>query len=201
MVENYDFGLVDAHNKPYGPLIQAAQNLDLPRVHAAAKIPKVSTTLPPTVADPYDMTQWNKIQSFIPPTDPVARGDLYASWSSNNLELALCWQEDLQSESFYKNGKIPDEDRTVVEIDIPASKLAWKFRVNGKDSVVLAGPDWDRAIKANKSTHPELWVQIPPDVFGMAAFKPGFEVRFKVRLISETKAYTTTWEATRHLAQ
>lgn len=199
--ENYDFGLVDANNKPYELLTQAARNLNLPQVHATAKSPQISTTMPPTPVDPYDMTKWDRNQAFISPADPVARGDLYASWSPNSLELALCWHEDLQSESFYKNGKIPDEDRTIVEIDIPASKLTWRFRVNGKDSSILAGPDWDTALKANTSTHQTLWVQIPPHLFGMRSFKAGYEVRFKVRLISETKAYTTHWDATRHLAQ
>jgi hypothetical protein len=147
------------------------------------------------------MTQWDRARAFVPSQDKIARGDMYLSWSPASLQLGLFWQEDLQSESFYKNGKIPDADRTIIEVEIPASKLVWRVRINEKDGTVLNGRNWKMTVRSNTSTHQAFWLQIPPGVFGMRSFKPGYEVHVKVRLISETKAYATHWDTTRHLAQ
>lgn len=198
--ENYDFGLVDANNHPYEDLIRTAQHLNLQQVHEDSKPFQPSDSLPPAPDAWGDMTKWNRDHAFVPPVEVIARGDLYSAWAPDKLDVGLFWQEDLQNEGLYADGKVPDADRTIIQIEIPATHTTWNLRVVGKNGQVLSGPEWTRKLAPETSTHQSLLLQIPASAFGNAAFQSGADVSFNVRLISETKAYTTRWEVSRHLS-
>lgn len=220
--ENYDFGLVDINNKPYDELIDAAKSLDLKKEHMSA-VPFVASDVIPAFkggdgisapADPSDsganrkskienrkftdLTLWDRDKAFVPSLDPVPRGDLYATWTPKEVDLALYWHEERFPENFYKGDKLPDSSRTTIEIEIPGSQTRWVLRVNDKDGTVLKGPAWHYDLTSAVSSH--IIVEVPASAFGSESLTPGQTADFKVRLISETRSYTTRWTTSRRLA-
>jgi hypothetical protein len=197
--ENYDFGLVDANNRPYEELTDAARHLDIGNIHSKAANPAISEVVPPAPSDPYDMTAWDRDRAYAPAADSISRGDLYCSWTPDGLRVNLFWHEDLQSESFYKDGKIPLADHSVIEIAAGTAK-PWKIRIDQNGGTQLDGPDWSFRVHSNTSTHQSLSVQIPSLAFRMGPLIAGSAIRFSATLYSETKAYTTHWNVQRTLA-
>lgn len=195
--ENYDFGLVDVNNRPYPDLTRTAHSLDLLRDHRQAAPLPLSDSIPPAPDKWDDLNDWNRDAAFQSPIEKVARGDLYCAWKRDNLLVGLVWHEDLGDEAFYKDGKVPEADRTTVEVSLPDSNDSWKLTMNDK-SGAAQGPDWK--YKASGGTVSRLLLSIPAAAF-KETFSPGALVHLDVRLVSESRSYETNWHVREALSK
>lgn len=188
--ENYNFGLVDVNNQPYQELLETAHHLD-PALHADARvIESKGDILPMAPADPLDMTRWNRSAAFVPSDSKIPRGDLYACWRPEGIEMRLFWSEERFSEAYFRNGKIPGGDETKVIVDIPSSRTHWVRSL-------AAGPSSDRigAWKSHGHVDSASWLtwKVPSLSLSKKTLKPGDDVAMDVRLVSQTRAYQTVW--------
>jgi hypothetical protein len=118
--EDYDFGLVDSDDRPYGQLTAAlsAANREAPALHAAATPPSepnqaASFVLPHVAASIHDhlLSDWPKPASLLPPLVPspgaVDFGEVYLSWSDKGLALATIGQDYFDIDLLAYDGAFP----------------------------------------------------------------------------------------------
>ena len=196
--ENYNFGLVDVHNRPYQALLGTGKSLDLTKLHQQATSPRpLIGALPPTPEAWKDLTHWNRPSAFVEPANSVAYGDLYGSWSTDALNLALYWSEERFQDGYFKGGKVPESSLSTFEIDVPSSRLNWKLRVNDKAGEIVAGPKWTFEFKPGTAS--SLLVRIPAAAFGKRTLSQEDWINLHARLVSRTRAYETNWSLHRRL--
>lgn len=197
--ENYNFGLVDTSNRPYEELLDRSKSLDLRGEHAkAAPFAGPAKGCPELPANPYDMAHWNRDAAYIRPDEIVPRGDLYVAWNGQTLAISCCWAQDLFEDAFYRNAKVPDSDRSTIEIDLPKSNVHW-IATFYDTKAVAKGPQWKFEFKPGTAS--QLIVQIPASALGHQRLMAGLGINLKARLISETRSYTTTWHVNRPLGK
>jgi hypothetical protein len=137
--EDYNFGLVDIHDRPYEELIAAlgAANRALPEIHAAAHpaarqalrgftVPRAAIdSTRPSLAD------WPKPASLLPALRPspgeVAFGEAYLTWSDNGLALATIGQDYYDLDVLAYEGDFPLSEAYRVELDVDAGAGARRF--------------------------------------------------------------------------
>lgn len=137
--EDYDFGLVDIHNRPYARLVAAlgAANRRLPEIHAQAAIalrpPRKDFAIPYAVIDPRHLSliDWPKPASLLPPLIPekgdVAFGEAYLSWSDDGLALATIGQDYYDLELLDYKGAFPLKEAYRIELDVDAGRGPKRF--------------------------------------------------------------------------
>src|SRR6185503_10029251 len=100
--ENFNFGLVDIHNRPYEPLTSAASVLDVANLkkQPPPMRPNASQGVPPAPADPFAQFQptlalkhWDRERGFVPPLSEFPLADLYLCWSKKAIYLGLFAQD------------------------------------------------------------------------------------------------------------
>jgi hypothetical protein len=196
--ENYDFGLVDVSNKPYDPLTAAVQALNVTGAHTSAKAETVTEDFPPAPTTSLDdVGTWTRNRAFVAANEKAPVGDLYCTWNPSTVLLGVFWHEGRFDEQFYRGDKVPPESRSTVEITIPKTHTRWLMQLTDKGGEVAVGPNWKMDVKSETSSH--LVLEIPATAFGVKKLKPWETVEVNVRLISENRAYTTTWHAWRPL--
>jgi hypothetical protein len=137
--EDYNFGLVDIHDRPYEALIAAlsAANRALPEIHAQAHPMARQTlggfTVPRAAIDRArpSLADWPKPASLLPALRPspgeVAFGEAYLSWSDAGLALATIGQDYYDLDLLAYQGDFPLSEAYRVELDIDAGAGARRF--------------------------------------------------------------------------
>jgi hypothetical protein len=132
--ENFNFGLVDIHDRPYeevANVFKEVRNAEF-GVRNVGKYEGRSTKdemgklrrdasqgIPPAPADPFArfevntaLAHWDRERGFVPATSEFPVADLYACWSPQAIYLGLyAW--DAIDEHFYAGGYVPKADRAV----------------------------------------------------------------------------------------
>ncbi|MBS1704560.1 MAG: hypothetical protein JST40_01695 [Armatimonadetes bacterium] len=196
--ENYNFGLVDVKNRPYKGLVEASRQMKINEVRGRPKplIP-ASAIIPPAPKDNANLTQWDRQTGWIPPDSDLPRGDLYASWSPEGLHLGLIWQEELFAESYYRSGKLEAVD--LPSVTIQAGKRQTTLRFGPEGAIGLPDSSW---LATGKYQPGCRWtIFIPASEFGKDKLTPGEALNCSVKLLSETRVYTTVWSISRTLGK
>ena len=137
--EDYDFGLVDIHDRPYGRLVAALgdANRALPKLHEAA-VPLPRAT-PSTYSVPYvridpthrSLVDWPKPATLLPPlraaAGEVAFGEAYLAWSDDGIALATIGQDYYDPELLAYDGAYPLREAYHVELDLDAGAGPRRF--------------------------------------------------------------------------
>jgi len=137
--EDYNFGLVDIHDRPYEPLVKAlgAANRNLPKLHAAAH--PIERPALASFAVPYaridaahpSLIDWPKPASLLPPLKAspgeVAFGEAYLSWSESGLALATIGQDYYDLDLLAYDGDFPLSEAYRVELDADAGAGPKRF--------------------------------------------------------------------------
>ena len=197
--ENYNFGLVDTTNKPYVELLERGHGLDINALHSGATLSRIMPqTVPPAPPKQDDLTAWNRAQGYAAPDQATARGDLYSTWTSEGLSIGMIWPEERFGEQYFRSGKIPPGCRTTVEIVVPATGVRCLVQLTEAGADVSSGPRWH--LKAVPGTTTRLIVTIPSSAFGIVALAAGNAVKVNVRLLTECRAYSTSWRIRKTLS-
>jgi hypothetical protein len=137
--EDYNFGLVDIHDRPYEELITAlgTANRALPQIHAAAPPPTrqalAGFTVPHAAFDRTrpSLADWPKPASLLPALRPsageVAFGEAYLSWSDKGLALATVGQDYYDLDLLAYEGDFPLSEAYRVELDVDAGAGPRRF--------------------------------------------------------------------------
>jgi hypothetical protein len=124
--EDYNFGLIDIHDRPYTEVTEVFSSSDLATLKSAAtKQPSNATAgVPPAPAEPLSqfhamtaLKTWDRERGFVPPATENPVGDFYVCWSPEALYLAT-HVVDIAEPNYYKSGEIPEADRAEWKVQL-----------------------------------------------------------------------------------
>jgi hypothetical protein len=121
--EDYNFGLVDIHDRPYEQLVEAFSDVnrrlaDLHRQARSASSPARERPwpIPQAAVDARDrsLAEWPKEQALVPALTAapgeIVFGDLYVSWDTAGLHLALIGMDYYDPDLLAYDGDFPLEE-------------------------------------------------------------------------------------------
>jgi hypothetical protein len=134
--ENFNFGLVDIHDRPYEPLTSAASELDPVALknRRGAPRPDASQGVPSAPRDPFGQFEstlalkaWDRERGFIKPASEFPLADLYVCWKPEAIYLGLLAQ-DVVEDAFYRDKVVRTGERAewIVSVGESASEPDWR---------------------------------------------------------------------------
>ena len=96
--ENFNFGLVDVHDRPYEEVISVLRDFDAEKLRRPSRAPRpdASGGIPPAPEDPFArfkppqaLRHWDRERGYVKPASEFPLGDLYLCWNSRALYLGL----------------------------------------------------------------------------------------------------------------
>jgi hypothetical protein len=200
--EDYNFGLVDIHDRPYEEVTNAFDSLDLTALKSTGK-PRQNAThgVPPAPADPFRefqsmraLVDWDRERGFVPAATAHPMGDLYMSWSPDALYLAA-FVTDIVELDYYRDRNVPEIDRA-----------KWTIRVNGGEKVlarigsgmppVVSEPSL--RVQSLGGTYHDLRgitaIELPAKTLGLQKLKPGDKIVLDSTYLTHARAYRIEWK-------
>lgn len=208
--ENFNFGLVDIHNRPYVELTDmfATLNPTALRRQPAADRADASLGIPPAPPEPFAnfrppqaLTHWDRERGFVKPVTANALSDLYVGWSPRALYLGL-YSLDVVEAAYYRNASVPKADRALLAV-----------RLNGRDIIrarlgagrePLANEPRVRIENASGMGHNVSNVaalEIPAELFSQDRLKAGEELELDCSLDAHGRAYRVEWRGKYRLVE
>ena len=202
--ENFNFGLVDIHDRPYQELVQAASAFDLAaeRNQPAHMQHDASQGVPRAPSDPLGqfrptlaLKDWDRDRGFISPNSPFPVADLYVCWSENALYLGLYFQ-DLAEDEYYRSKIVPEGDRAAWTIAIHGAKKAIRSRIGaGREPAIdTSGVRIVNPPGLNAGVGNVVAMELPAKVFAKEQFQSGDKIAFTSTLLTHGQAYRVEWE-------
>lgn len=202
--ENFNFGLVDIHDRPYELLTAMASALDVVRLkeQPALARPNASQGVPPAPRDPrahfepnLALKHWDRERGFVQPISEFPLADLYVCWNKKAVYLGL-YAQDVTEDTFYKDKIVRASDRAEWIVFAGGSTNAIRSRIGaGLEPIVN-----ERALRLvnisgiNGNYRNIACLEIPAKRFGKDRFKAGDEIEFASTLYTHCRAYRVDWK-------
>lgn len=208
--ENFNFGLVDIHDRPYAELTSVFAAFDPVRVRSSGLFPRPDARggIPRSPREPFAdfsathaLKSWDRERGFIPPTSSAPCADLYASWDRGTLYLGLCAMDAMEP-AFYRWPYVPKQDRAQWGVEIDGREVV-RSRVGSGKEPIPSRPD----IRVEQITGPAPAVRttaamaIPVAETGRKRLQPGTRLRLKVWYESHGRVQRVEWEGDFQLAR
>jgi hypothetical protein len=208
--EDYNFGLIDIHDRPYAEVTAAFASANLASLKSAGtlRLPDATVGVPSAPADPLGdflpmtaLKSWDRKRGFIPPATKNPAGDLYVCWSRKALYLATI-VIDIAEPDYYRDGVIPDSDRA-----------KWTIQLDGRSPMnarVGAGKtpaidDRSVRIASLSGTYHDVRcitaIELPAEQFGRKQFSPGDHVKLNSTFVTFGRAQCMKWDGEFILAE
>jgi hypothetical protein len=201
--ENYNFGLVDIHDRPYEPLTAAAESLNLAAIKSGPNpaLPDASLGAPPAPRNPLGhftirlaLADWDRTRGFVKPDSKYPVADLYVCWDQKGVYLGL-YAQDFAETDFYREKIMPKVDRALWIITIGGTNKPIHVRLGPGGPPICDEP---KANIANESgdymnTRNIAAIELPAALFGKNAFKAGDTIDFKSAYFTQARADLVEW--------
>jgi hypothetical protein len=200
--EDYNFGLVDIHDRPYPEVVETFASIDILEHKSAASPPRPDATdgVPPAPADPFAdfrymaaLKNWDRERGFVPPATRNPTGDLYICWSPTAIYLGA-YVLDIVEPDYYRDGAIPESDRA--EWTIRGGKKTVTARIGSGAEPVLSHPDF--RIESLSGTYHVVRcitvIELPAAHFGKERFEPGDEIELESSYTTHGRASGIEWK-------
>jgi len=208
--EDFNFGLVDIDNQPYGELTAAFKGFDADSVHQAGVAARLDASggIPPAPPDPFaDWTPggalqgWDRERGFVPPTSPFPLADLYICWSPDALHLGLT-ALDVTEDAFYRDKRIPKTDRALWSVRVEG-QAPFHARIGAGRQPVPGEPGLrlENLSGVNLTVRNIAAVELPARRLGRERFNPGDHVEIASTFSSHLGAYQVEWRGSFVLAE
>ena len=220
--EDYNFGLVDIHDRPYEHVTAAFDALDLTELKAAAGSNVVDNAairkdrpssplamrVPPAPAEPMRDFQfmraikhWDRVRGFVPPDSQHPTGDLYLCWSPSALYLAT-YVIDIVEPDYYRDGKIPEIDRALWTLRVNGGEPI-SVRVGGGKDPVISDPTL--GIKSISGLYHDVRcitvIELNSQYLGKKNLQPGDQIELNTSFVSHGRAYRVDWRGALTLSE
>ena len=202
--EDYNFGLVDVHDRPYEELTAAARALDLAALkNARPRVrPDASLGVPPAPGDPLGhfkirlaLEDWDRKRGFVKPVSEFPVADLYVCWSKQAVYLGL-YAQDIVEDSYYRNKTVTEMDRAQWIVSIGETNKPIHFRL-GPGGPPLCDEPAARIVNLSgiyMNTRNIAALELPAKLFGKARFKAGDTVEFGSTFFTHCRADRVEWK-------
>lgn len=202
--ENFNFGLVDIHDRSYEPLTMTVAALDLIRLKqgGAPARPDASLGVPPAPRDPLGhftpnlaLNHWDRERGFIRPLSPEVLADLYVCWSKRAIYLGL-YAQDVTEDAFYKDKIVRLSDRAEWIVSLEGSGRPIRSRIGaGLDSIVdEPGVRLVNLSGVNGNIRNIAGLELPAKLFGKDRFKAGDEIELASTFFAHCRGYSVEWK-------
>ena len=206
--EDYNFGLVDIHDRPYEEVTAAFSSTKLAELKSQNPVQPVSAVsgVPPAPAEPFAnfesmlaLRSWDRQRGFVPASSPHPAGDLYIAWSPTALYLAV-YVLDIVEPDYYRAAEVPEVDRA-----------EWNIRLLGRDQLSIrvgAGKepvanDAVRVKSLSGTYHTVRCItalELPAERLGSERLKAGDRIELESSFITHARANRIDWKGTFTLA-
>jgi hypothetical protein len=208
--ENFNFGLVDIHDRPYELLTAAATALAPGRVksHPFRARPDASQGVPPAPRNPFDqfeltlaLKQWDRERGFVKPTSEFPLADLYVCWNRKAIYLGL-YAQDVVEDVFYRDKIVRASDRAEWIISIGGAAQTIRARLGaGLEPVVNdATVRMTNVSGMNGNFRNIACAELPAKLFGKKRFKSSDKIEFASIFFTHCRGYRAEWNGALTLA-
>jgi len=202
--ENFNFGLVDIHDRPYQPLTSAASALDLEALKGrpADARPDATQGVPPAPPNPLGhfeptlaLKHWDRECGFVKPVSEFPLADLYVCWSKKAIYLGL-YAQDVVEDIGYKDKTVRASDRAQWWVSIEGASKTIRGRIGAGLEPVFDEP----AVRVvnlsglNGNVRNIAGMELPAALFGRTRFKPGDPIDFASTFLTHGRAYRVEWK-------
>jgi hypothetical protein len=204
--ENFNFGLVDINNQPYGPLTSTSAALDLVRLRLqpAQVRPDADGGIPRAPRDPLGhfepglaLIQWDRERGFVRPSSEFPLADLYVCWNRQAIYLGLCAQ-DVVEDTFYRGKTVLASERAGWIVSVSGSNQPIQGRLGAGMEAVFDGP-MVRGVSVsgiNGNTRSMAALELPAKLFGKKQLRRGDAIEFSSTFFTHCRAYSVEWNGT-----
>ena len=202
--ENYNFGLVDIHDRPYEPLTAAARKLNLTAIKSGRYSARRDASLgvPPAPREPLGhftirlaLQDWDRERGFVKPVSEFPVADLYVCWSRQAVYLGL-YAQDIVEENYYRNKRVPEVDRAEWLVSIGEEQKPIRVRLGPGGPPVCSEPA-ARTVNLSgvyMNTRNIAAVELPAKLFGKARFQSGESIEFGSTFFTHCQADCVRWK-------
>jgi len=201
--EDYNFGLVDIHDKPYEALTATARSLNpgviKSKPHAR---PDASLGVPPAPRDPLGhftirlaLADWDRERGFVKPVSEFPIADLYVCWNKKAIYLGL-YAQDITDADYYRDKIVPAVDRSQWIVSPGKAKKPIHVRIGPGGPPVCDQPGIRVVNLAGEymNTRNIAAMELPAKLFGKTEFKPRDTIEFDSTFLSQCRADTVEWK-------
>jgi hypothetical protein len=202
--ENYNFGLVDIHDKPYELLIAAARSLDLVALKNRLPIvrPDASLGVPPAPRNPLGqftiglaLKEWDRERGFVKPASAWPVADLYICWNKQAIYLGL-YAQDIVEDNYYRNKIVPEVDRAQWTVTLGETNQPIHARF-GRGAPAICDEPAVRIVNLSgvyMNTRNIAALELPARLFGKTRFKPGDNIELGSTFFTHCRAERVEWK-------
>ena len=202
--EDFNFGLVDIHDRAYEAFTTTASALDpagLKRQPARARL-DASQGAPPAPRNPLEqfeptlaLKHWDRERGFVRPISEFPLADLYVCWNKKAIYLGL-YAQDVTEDTFYRDKVVRASDRAEWIISCNGSTNDIRSRLGaGLEPVVD-----ESAVRLvnisgiNGNFRNIACMELPAKLFGKYRFKTGDVIEFASTFLTHCRAYRVDWK-------
>jgi hypothetical protein len=202
--EDYDFGLVDIHDRPYESLTAAVRALDPTTIksqqHPAR--PDASLGVPPAPNHPLGhftirlaLADWDRERGFVKPVSPFPVADLYVCWNEKAVYLGL-YAQDFAEVEYYRNKIVPEMDRAEWIVSPSTTNQPIHIRLGPGGPPVCDEPTVCIVNLSGEymNTRNIAAMELPAKLFGKTKFKPGDTIEFDSMFFTQARADRVEWK-------
>jgi hypothetical protein len=201
--ENFNFGLVDIHDKPYVEVTRAFTRADLTKqkLRGRPTRPGVSVGVPRAPRDPFAnftpghaLRNWDRERGFVKPTSEFAIADLYVCWSAEALYVGL-FAQDMVEEAYYRDKVVPEVDRSVWTVRAGEGQpVTARIGAGLKPIVSDPGLRIENLSGVNLNVRNIAILELPARKLGLSRLHRGDTIQLKSILQTHGKTYSVEWE-------
>ena len=202
--ENFNFGLVDIHDRPYELLTATASGLDLISLKSQphSMRPDASLGVPPAPVNPLGqfapmlaLKRWDRERGFVPPISNFPVADLYACWNAKALYLGL-YAQDIPEDDYYRDKHVPEIDRAQWLIDVGGYQKPIFIRLgNGtRPDSDGTGSSFAKLSVIHLKTYCVAAVGLPAKLFGKTKFKAGDPIELTCTFLGHSRYERVDWK-------
>ncbi len=199
--ENYNFGLVDIHDRPYEELAAMLEGLDVQRIRledgATSRTPQ---EIPHAPQDPFEnfvqfkaLKNWDRERGFIAAQTQAPLADLCVCWRPEAIYLGLHGWDGVEKE-YYRGGFIPKEDRALWSVRIGGKEIARARIGGGREAMVNnAAVRVESIPMAAGSAWMTAAMEVPIKLIGKNSFGVGDEIEIESILVGHAGVSRVEW--------
>jgi hypothetical protein len=202
--ENFNFGLVDIHDRPYEALTKTASAIDLVALkkQPALARPDASQGVPPAPRDPLAQLEpnlalkhWDRERGFVPAVSEFPLADLYVCWNKKAIYLGL-YAQDVTEDVFYKDKIVRASDRAEWVVSTGGSTNAIRSRIGAGLEPIVDEPAVRLVNLSGINGHFRniACMEVPAKLFGKDRFKTGDMIEFASTFLTHCRAYRVEWK-------